>query len=401
MFTSEAIKKLNISHTTLQNYYNKGYIKRKRIGKHFDYNDEDIDKIIEYKKLNNTRYYYKSEIIPWNKNKHFKRMSRKKMSISRKEFFKRNPNRKKECGEHSKLTLIKLKKKYPFFAQIEEMRYNPDKPGKKEIQIHCKNHNCKNSKEKKGWFIPTYIQLYERIRSLEKNGKDHAYFYCSDKCKQECPLYYSKGRDPFKDQELSYTYEEKQIWNQTLLERDNYECQMCGSKENLHCHHIIPIKLEPMLALDPDNGIVLCEDCHYKIGHKTGTECSTGNLAKIICKKGLEMDFDYYQRQCETTDVGTSAQDCLEPGWLYYVLGVAGETGEMVEKVKKLFRDKKGVIDNEFIQQVIKENGDIMWYQARFLASLGINYSEVAKTNLEKLKSRQERNVLHGEGDER
>jgi len=28
------------------------------------------------------------------------------------------------------------------------MRYNPDKPGEEEIQVHCKNHLCKNSKKK-------------------------------------------------------------------------------------------------------------------------------------------------------------------------------------------------------------------------------------------------------------
>ena len=58
------------------------------------------------------------------------------------------------------------------------------------------------------------------------------------------------------------------------------------------------------------------------------------------------MNFNEYQVECRKTDVGTSAQDCLKPGWLYYVLGTAGETGEMVEKIKKLFRDKKGVIDD-------------------------------------------------------
>jgi hypothetical protein len=26
-----------------------------------------------------------------------------------------------------------------------------------------------------------------------------------------------------------------------------------------------------------------CEECHYKYGHKSGTECSTGNLANKIC----------------------------------------------------------------------------------------------------------------------
>jgi len=36
------------------------------------------------------------------------------------------------------------------------------------------------------------------------------------------------------------------------------------------------------LALDPDNGISLCIECHKYI-HKKGTECSTGQLANKIC----------------------------------------------------------------------------------------------------------------------
>ncbi len=190
----------------------------------------------------------------------------------------------------NRLSIEKIKNRYPLFSQIEEMRYNPDKPGEKEIQVRCKNHNCPNSKEQGGWFVPTYIQLYERIRQIEKNGGDLCYFYCSAKCKNECPLYNSRGNDPFKDplNIKSYTHEEYNTWKEIILEQDNYECQKCGSKKNLHCHHIIPIKLEPIFSLDPNNGIVLCENCHYKYGHKTGTECSTGNLANKKCKRKMK-----------------------------------------------------------------------------------------------------------------
>jgi len=81
-----------------------------------------------------------------------------------------------------KVTIIQIKNRYPFFSQIEEMRYNPNKPGEKEIQVHCKNHLCPNSKEQNGWFTPTYIQLYERIRQLENedgnggNVKNNVHF---------------------------------------------------------------------------------------------------------------------------------------------------------------------------------------------------------------------------------
>ena len=113
------------------------------------------------------------------------------------------------------------------------------------------------------------------------------------------------------------------------------------------------------------------------------------------------MDFNEYQRECRKTDVGTSAQDCLEPGWLYYALGIAGETGELMEKIKKLFRDKNGIVDFEFKEAVVKEMGDVEWYMARLADVFDIDFESVFVTNVEKLQSRKKRNKLHGEGDDR
>jgi NTP pyrophosphatase (non-canonical NTP hydrolase) len=113
------------------------------------------------------------------------------------------------------------------------------------------------------------------------------------------------------------------------------------------------------------------------------------------------MNFNEYQRECRKTDVGTAAQDCLEPGWLYYVLGIGGEGGELLEKVKKLFRDKNGIIDDEFKEAVMKEMGDIQWYMARLCDCFNISFENVFLTNIEKLQSRKDRNKLHGDGDNR
>jgi NTP pyrophosphatase (non-canonical NTP hydrolase) len=113
------------------------------------------------------------------------------------------------------------------------------------------------------------------------------------------------------------------------------------------------------------------------------------------------MEFNEYQKECAKTDVGTSAQDCLKPGWLYYMMGIAGESGEMIDKIKKLFRDHNGVVDDNFKSMIIKEMGDYHWYSARLCSALGINYNDIAKENLAKLQSRMERGKLHGDGDER
>jgi len=180
-----------------------------------------------------------------------------------------------------KLTISKIKKKYPFFSKVEKMSYNPDKPGEKEMQVHCKNHSCSNSKERGGWFIPDKWQLSDRIRALEHpEGNDGRYFYCSEECKNTCSLYYSRGNDPFKETETPYTISEYNQFREFVLERDNYKCQYCDEKA-VHVHHERPQKLEPFFALDPDFAWSCCEQCHYEKGHRD--ECSTGKLAIKVC----------------------------------------------------------------------------------------------------------------------
>ena len=182
---------------------------------------------------------------------------------------------------NKKYTIKDYKVKHPFFSKIEEMRYNLDKPDEKEIQVHCKNHKCSNSKEKNGWFTPTYIQLYERIRALEKPyGMIENNFYCSQKCKDNC-ISYRKKNDPYQDNKiLPYTAIEYQTCRDVVLERENGLCEYCGEPAT-DMHHIFPVKKEPFFALDPDYCVACCEKHHYKYGHRD--ECSTTNLAKMIC----------------------------------------------------------------------------------------------------------------------
>lgn len=54
---------------------------------------------------------------------------------------------------------------------------------------------------------------------------------------------------------------------QMVLKRDEYKCVKCGSTESLHCHHIIPVVIEPLESADIDNCITLCYNCHKEV-HK-------------------------------------------------------------------------------------------------------------------------------------
>ena len=233
-------------------------------GKILYYND--INNRIKYSKIHKKRYKIMNK-------KQRKKLGEKRTGKNNGMFGKISAN---------KLTIEKIQEKYPTFAKIEEMIYEPGKEKEKIIQVHCKNHNCKNSKEQCGWFTPTKSQLSERIRNIEKeSGNGGGYLYCLDECKEECPLYNSRGTDPFKiKKELPYTSEEYNIWRLNVLERENHHCEYCD-KEATHVHHSRPQKLEPGFVLDPDFGIACCQKCHYKYGHKD--ECSTGKLASKEC----------------------------------------------------------------------------------------------------------------------
>jgi len=176
----------------------------------------------------------------------------------------------------NKYTLQDYKEKHPFLLVIEELRET--KTG--EIKAHCKNHECENSKEKGGWFIPTKIQLFERIKAIEKpRGFGESNFYCSQHCKDTCILYRRRS-DPHKDNNLPYTSAEYKVCRAVVFERENSLCEYCGEPAT-DMHHIFSVKLEPFFALDPDYCVACCEKHHYKYAHKD--ECSTGNLAKIVC----------------------------------------------------------------------------------------------------------------------
>lgn len=50
-----------------------------------------------------------------------------------------------------------------------------------------------------------------------------------------------------------------------VLDRDNYTCQLCGSKNDLEVHHIKPYAKYPCLRVSVNNGITYCKQCHKAI----------------------------------------------------------------------------------------------------------------------------------------
>lgn len=108
------------------------------------------------------------------------------------------------------------------------------------------------------------------------------------------------------------------------------------------------------------------------------------------------MDFNNYQDTIDKFAIYPSSGSGNEQELSYLALGLGGETGEVLEKTKKLIRDNR--FDKH---EVAKELGDVLWYLARYAKAINYTLDEIAELNVYKLNSRMERNVLGGSGDNR
>jgi NTP pyrophosphatase (non-canonical NTP hydrolase) len=109
------------------------------------------------------------------------------------------------------------------------------------------------------------------------------------------------------------------------------------------------------------------------------------------------MDLTDYQRRSRKT----AAYPSIGHPVVYPALGLANEAGEVVGKIKKLFRDKSGQIGDADREALGAELGDVLWYVAQVATELGLSLDEVAQHNLDKLTSRLERGTIQGDGDVR
>ena len=83
----------------------------------------------------------------------------------------------------------------------------------------------------------------------------------------------------------------------------------------------------------------------------------------------------------------------------YPALGLAGEAGEVADKVKKIFRDNRD--DPRFKGEIAREIGDVLWYCAALADDLGFSLQQIAEMNIYKLQQRKAQGTIAGSGDNR
>ncbi|MFN2120552.1 MAG: nucleoside triphosphate pyrophosphohydrolase family protein [Anaerolineales bacterium] len=109
------------------------------------------------------------------------------------------------------------------------------------------------------------------------------------------------------------------------------------------------------------------------------------------------MNLDEYQKQARAT----ARYPVIGHPVIYPSLGLTNEAGEVAGKIKKIFRDKDGVIDQGDVLALQSELGDVLWYLAQVATELGLSLDEIAAHNIVKLQDRLFRGKIHGDGDER
>ena len=97
-------------------------------------------------------------------------------------------------------------------------------------------------------------------------------------------------------------------------------------------------------------------------------------------------------------DYQTEAHDYAAYGdnFLYPFLGLAGETGEVCERVKKMIRANPEMEFRDVFDRIglASELGDVLWYVSEIASRLGLTLDFVAEKNLTELSGRREEGTI-------
>jgi NTP pyrophosphatase (non-canonical NTP hydrolase) len=106
-------------------------------------------------------------------------------------------------------------------------------------------------------------------------------------------------------------------------------------------------------------------------------------------------EYDETSRQRETRAHGTAYPF---EAW-HYALGLAGDAGELADKVKAVYRDADGDFGRvapRAHEILMHELGDVLWHVTALAAKLGQTLEEVARLDGQKRDARERRRLSRG-----
>lgn len=106
-----------------------------------------------------------------------------------------------------------------------------------------------------------------------------------------------------------------------------------------------------------------------------------------MTREEADVDFDSYQKEALRTDRVPTRDDAEDATSLIVpMLGLAGETGQLLSEYKKHLRD--GEAHRLFKERVSEELGDLLWYIANVASKFDLSLCDVARANLAKVEER-------------
>ena len=84
-------------------------------------------------------------------------------------------------------------------------------------------------------------------------------------------------------------------------------------------------------------------------------------------------DFNFSEYQDKALNVGCYDDSAIENRPLYYAMGLAAESGELLGEYMRALRDDKGEITPDRREKMIFEAGDCLWYLAAFVEESKLN----------------------------
>ena len=112
-----------------------------------------------------------------------------------------------------------------------------------------------------------------------------------------------------------------------------------------------------------------------------------GDSAALGVSKDTGMDIDCYQKEALSTGRDAHRAGVNDDSSLTIaMLGLAGESGQLLSEYKKHLRD--GDAHRLYRERVSEELGDLLWYIAKVASEFDLELSEVAAANLSKIRNR-------------
>lgn len=127
----------------------------------------------------------------------------------------------------------------------------------------------------------------------------------------------------------------------------------------------------------------------------------------------MKQELDLNLTMTEYSDAALTTCMDTSRNLAYMLTGLTAEVGEINDKIAKAIRKglisidgneitfNEGCDEHEFVYSIMAELGDVLWFVNGLSSVFGLPLEQVALENIHKLKSRQKRGVIDGNGDNR